>query len=560
MSEATSLDVLARGWRGRLLAALIALVAALPGLMALPVVDRDEARFAQSTAQMLESGDFVAIDYQDQPRSKEPVLIHWLQAASVTLVSHAEARQIWAYRIPSLLGAMLAAAACAWGAEALFGAMPGLVAGAMLGASMLLSTEASLATTDAVLCGCVTLSMAAFARIYAAAKGEFVVGWRTKLLFWLGLGLAILDKGPVAPMIVILALVVLAIWDRGAPWARSLGWTWGLLLICAIAGPWAMAITVRTDGGYWTGVIAGETAKIVGEAGHFHWPGFHTVLAPVLIFPAAALLPAAAAEAWKARAESGVRVALAWLVPAWLVFEALPTKLPHDVLPLYGALAWLAAFALTRSLAAWTRWAGAGLSLVAGIGLAVATVVVAHRFGAPGDLWIAVVAGLLAVLASLAGGAVLLTRYGLVALAVAGGLGVAAHAAIVAGVAPRLTSLWTSAEVVAALDRAKLDPLGGLIPGPVTVVGYAEPSLVFALGTETEIGDVGDAGEAISEGSPVVIEARQEPAFAAELAADKLKAAPAASVAGFDYSNSQPVRLTIYKSLSPPPEPGPATP
>ena len=560
MSGAASLDVLAQGWRGRLLAALIALIAALPGLFALPVVDRDEARFAQSTAQMLESGDFVAIDYQDQARSQEPVLIHWLQAASVALVSHAEARQIWAYRIPSLLGAMLAAAACAWGAEALFGAVPGLVAGAMLGASMLLSTEASLATTDAVLCGLVTLSMAAFARIYAASKGEFIAGWRTRLLFWLGLALAMLDKGPVAPMIVILALGGLAIWDRGAPWARSMGWTWGILLICAIGGPWAMAITVRTDGGYWTGVIAGETAKIVGEAGHFHWPGFHTVLAPFLFFPAAALLPAAGAEAWAARAQSGVRVGLAWLVPAWLVFELLPTKLPHDILPLYGALAWLGAFALTRSLAGWSRWAGAGLSLIAGIGLTIATVVVAHRFGAPGALWIAVFAGVLAILAGLAGGAVLLTRYGLVALAAAGVLGIAAHAVVIAGVAPRLTSLWTSAEVVAAIDRAKLDPLGGLIPGPVTVVGYAEPSLVFALGTETELGDVGDAGEAISEGSPVVIEQRQEPAFAAELAADKLKAAPAASVSGFDYSNNQPVRLTIYKSLSPPPEPGPAAP
>jgi 4-amino-4-deoxy-L-arabinose transferase-like glycosyltransferase len=560
MSEAASLEVLARGWRGRLLAALIALIAALPGLIALPVVDRDEARFAQSTAQMLETGDLVAIDYQDQARSQEPVLIHWLQAASVTLLSHAEARQIWAYRIPSLLGAMLAAAACAWGAEALFGALPGLVAGAMLGAAMLLSTEASLATTDAVLCGLVTLSMAAFARIYAAAKGEFVVGWRTKLLFWLGLALAMLDKGPVAPMIVILALASLAVADRGAAWARSMGWTWGLLLICAIGGPWAMAITVRTDGGYWTGVIAGETAKIVGEAGHFHWPGVHTVLAPLLFFPAAGLLPAAGAEAWAARAQSGVRVALAWLVPAWLVFELLPTKLPHDVLPLYGALAWLAAFALTRSLAAWTRWAGAALSLAAGIGLAVAAVVVAHRFGAPGDLWIAVFAGLLAILASLAAGAVLLTRHGLLALTAAGGLGIAAHAVIIAGVAPRLTSLWTSAQVVAAIDRAKLDPLGGLIPGPVTIVGYAEPSLVFALGTETELGDVGDAGEAISEGSPVVVEQRQEPAFAAELAADKLKAAPAASVTGFDYSSNQPVRLTIYKSLSPPPEPGPAAP
>jgi 4-amino-4-deoxy-L-arabinose transferase-like glycosyltransferase len=361
-------------------------------------------------------------------------------------------------------------------------------------------------------------------------------------------------------MIVVLAGGGLALWDRGAPWARSLGWTWGLLLICAVAGPWAMAITVRTDGGFWTGAVAGDLASTLagGQDGRAYPPGFHTLLAPLLIFPAAALLPAAGAEAWTGRAASGVRVALAWLVPAWLVFELLPTKLPHDVLPLYGALAWLAGFALTRPLAAWSRWTGAGLSLIAGLGLAIATIAVSNRFGAPGDLWLAVLAGGLAILAGVAGGAVLLTRHGLIALGVAGALGIAAHALIFAAVAPRLSSLWTSAEVVRALDRAKLDPLGGLIPGPVAVVGYAEPSLVFALGTETEIGDVGDAADAISEGSPAVVEARYDPAFAAELAADKLKAAPAASVSGFDYFLGQPVRLTIYRSLRP--QPGPAAP
>jgi 4-amino-4-deoxy-L-arabinose transferase-like glycosyltransferase len=555
MSEATRLEVLARGWRGRVIAALIALVAALPGLIALPTVDRDEARFAQSTAQMLETGDFISIDFQDQARSQTPVLIHWLQAASVALVSHAEARRIWAYRIPSLLGAMLSAAACAWGAEALFGARPSVVAGGILGASMLLSTEASLATTDAVLCGTVTLAMAAFARLYAAARDEHVAGWRTRLLFWLGLALAILDKGPVAPMIVVLALGGLAVWDRGAPWAKSLGWTWGLLLIVAVVGPWAMAITVRTDGGFWAGAIEG-----LGDGGHGHPPGFHVLLAPLLIFPAAALLPAAAAEAWSGRALSGVRVAIAWLVPAWIVFELLPAKLPHDTLPLYGALAWLAAFALTRRLALWSRWAGAALSLVDGLVLAALTVWIAGRFGDGGALWLAVIAAGLAVLAGAAGAAVLLTRHGMAALATAGALGICAHGLIIAGVAPRLSTLWTSQAVVRALDRAKLDPLAGLIPGPITVVGYAEPSLVFALGTETEIGDVGDAGEAISEGSPVVVEAADEPAFAAELAADKLKAVPAAVVTGYDYSRAQPVRLTIYRSLSPPPEPGPAAP
>src|SRR5580692_4874997 len=110
-------QVSAKG-RGPLFAALLALIAGLPGIFALPPVDRDEARFAEASAQMLESGDFTTIMLQDVPRFKKPVGIYWLQALSVKALSSVERREIWAYRVPSLLGAMLAAAACAWGAAA----------------------------------------------------------------------------------------------------------------------------------------------------------------------------------------------------------------------------------------------------------------------------------------------------------------------------------------------------------------------------------------------------------------------------------------------------------
>ena len=68
-----ALDRWGRGWRGPFLAALVALIAGLPGIFALPTLDRDEARFAQASAQMLESGDYVAINFQDHPRDKKPV-------------------------------------------------------------------------------------------------------------------------------------------------------------------------------------------------------------------------------------------------------------------------------------------------------------------------------------------------------------------------------------------------------------------------------------------------------------------------------------------------------
>lgn len=78
MTLESRLDAWSRGWRGPLFAALLAMVAGLPGLLAMPPLDRDESRFAQATAQMLETDDMVVIKFQDQPRFKKPVGIHWL--------------------------------------------------------------------------------------------------------------------------------------------------------------------------------------------------------------------------------------------------------------------------------------------------------------------------------------------------------------------------------------------------------------------------------------------------------------------------------------------------
>jgi 4-amino-4-deoxy-L-arabinose transferase-like glycosyltransferase len=313
MSLEVLLERFGRGWRGPALAALIALVAGLPGLIALPPIDRDESRFAEASAQMLESGDFVTPRVQEVPRYKKPVGIYWLQAAAVVTLSKVEARQIWAYRIPSLLGAMLAAAACAWGAAAFLKPGASLAAGGMLGASFLLSTEASIAATDGVLAGATTLAMAALGRLYLAANGGPRAGRKVKAVLWAGLALAIFVKGPIAPMIVGLSLITLAIWDRKVRWMAKIGWGWGLIAIVAIIGPWALAITVASDGAFWGASIGGDLAPklLGGEETHGAPPGFYVLLAPLMLAPATALLPAGLAAGWRFRAEPGVRFALA---------------------------------------------------------------------------------------------------------------------------------------------------------------------------------------------------------------------------------------------------------
>jgi len=555
MTLESRLDDWSRGWRGPLMAALVALIAGLPGLLAMPPLDRDESRFAQATAQMLETDDLVVIRFQDQPRFKKPVGIHWLQAASVTAFSAPEDRGIWAYRIPSLLGAMLAAAACAWGASALFTPRTGLLAGAILGATILLSTEAFIAKTDAALCGFTTLAMAAVARIYAAhLAGEKINRW-TKLAFWLGLAMGVLIKGPVGLMVVVLSIAALWIWDRKAPWLKDLGWGWGLILTAAIILPWATMITVATDGAFWSTAVTGDLAPKLtgGQESHGAPFGSYALLAFLLVFPATLLLPSGLALGWTGRKEAGVRFALCWLIPTWLVFELLPTKLAHYTLPAVPALTMLMAATLRAPLGRVSRALGAGLSVLAGLVLAAAAIYLHVEHGDPSDIpWTAITA-LLFLAAGAVGAVLLMRRTAAIALVTAGAIGILAHAALVGALAPRLEPLLLAPRLQQALERADLAPRAGAA-GPVAVTGYSEPSMVFLLGTATQLTDPAGAARAVAEGRPAVVEARQEPAFRAALAAQGQTARPAGVVEGFDYSDGDDERLTLYRGAPARPE------
>src|SRR5918998_6845393 len=64
---------------------LLSLVCFLPGFTTLQPMDRDEPRYAQASKQMLETGDFVDIRFQDEARHKKPVGIYWMQSASVAI-------------------------------------------------------------------------------------------------------------------------------------------------------------------------------------------------------------------------------------------------------------------------------------------------------------------------------------------------------------------------------------------------------------------------------------------------------------------------------------------
>ena len=555
-----NLDRYVAGWRGPLLAALVALIAGLPSLLLLPPLDRDESRYAQATSQMLESGDYVDIRFQDDPRWKKPIGIYWMQAAAVGLTSKVENRDIAPYRIPSVLGAMLAAWAAAWAGSALFGARAGFLGGAMLGATFLLSSEAGIAKTDAMLCGSVTLAMAGLARLYMASRvAPLVKGDPTqrlwKLMLWGGLGLSILIKGPIGLLVVVPAVLMLCLWDRQWAWLKRLGWGWGLPLLVLIVGPWAIAVTIATDGGFWREAIGNDLGnKVTGaDESHGGFPGMYAVIASILLFPATLILPAALSTGWSRRAEPAIRFLVCWLIPCWLIFEIAPTKLPHYTLPTFAAIALLMAAALTRPIGKISRWTGAGLAAFGAVVISGITVYGLTAFGTSTAQTWATITVVCAAMAALIGGFLLLNRAAVTGVLIALGFGIVAHAAL-AGTLRQLRPLSIAPRLEAMLELNGLSPRQGLTPGPVAITTFHEPSFVFVTGRDTELTDAAGAAKALAEGRPAIVEAGDDEAFRQATARTGVPGRAVGVVTGHNDSSGDDVRLTVY---APPDAPRP---
>jgi len=206
----------------------------------------------------------------------------------------------------------------------------------------------------------------------------------------------------------------------------------------------------------------------------------------------------------------------------------------------------LMAASLRAPLGKISRGLGAGLMLLTSAALVGLTVYLTNAYGDPGDLgWALITAGLFGA-AGIIGALLLMRRAAATALVAAGVVGVMAHAAFAGGLAPRLQPLWLSQRLAQALDAAGLAPRGGA-PGPVAVTGYSEPSMIFLLGTPTELTTPVGAAQAVAEGRPAVVEGREDAAFRRALAALGHTPRAAGLVEGLDYSDGDDERLTLYR-------------
>ncbi|MDB5503162.1 MAG: putative glycosyl transferase, family 39 [Tardiphaga sp.] len=524
----------------------------LPGFFNIPPIDRDEPRFAQATKQMVETGDFVDIRFQDEVRYKKPVGIYWVQAAVVETATglglqRAQVR-IWLYRVPSLIGAIGAVLLTYWTALAFVTRRGAVLAGLIMCSSVLLGVEARLAKTDAMLLLTVVAVMGAMARVYLAwQRGEDndKSAWAEPAIFWTAMAASILVKGPLILMFVALTVIALAIMDRSSAWLWRLRPLPGVLWMLLLVLPWFIAIFLKSGEAFFQNSLGGDMlSKLAAQESHGAPPGVYFLLFWVTFWPGAPLAGMAAPAIWRARREPGAQYLLAWLVPSWIVFELVLTKLPHYVLPLYPAIAILIVGALERRVLSrsWLKrgaaWWFAIPMLTAVITVIGAVILVRHPvFMAWPVAAAALIFGLFAwwMYDDNHAERSLLNAM-LSALFMSG--------AFYGIVMPALKPLFPSQEIARALRNV-------VCVGPkAAAAGYHEPSLVFMTGTSTLLTDGSGAADFLGQGSCrfALVEARSERGFAQRAEAIGLRYNVATRIEGYNFSQGRAISVAIYRS------------
>ncbi|WP_303315170.1 glycosyltransferase family 39 protein [Flavivirga abyssicola] len=217
----------------------------------LPLMDKTEARYAEIARIMSETNNWITlqIDY-NIPFWAKPPLSTWLSAFSINLFGVTE----FAVRLPSLIFAILIIFMI--GKYSKQQGLPFFLPAFILLTIPEFLLHAGVVSTDMSLCFCVVLTMLSF---WESSKTEKRTVWN--YLFFVGLGLGLLAKGPI---IIILTLPPLCLWllffKDHIKVIRKMPWLIGTLIVIIISIPWYY-FAEKASPGFWDYFIVGEHFK-----------------------------------------------------------------------------------------------------------------------------------------------------------------------------------------------------------------------------------------------------------------------------------------------------------
>jgi 4-amino-4-deoxy-L-arabinose transferase-like glycosyltransferase len=285
---------------------------------------------------------------------------------------------IWAYRLPSVLCAIVSALLTWRLGRRMVDPRAAWLGGALMAACVMQLWDARQARADQLLLTTTTATMFALWNIWNTRHRADAGGAARAAMFWLCLALGVMSKGPITPMVAGLTMLALSVTTGEWAWMKRLRPLMGVAIVLAVVMPWVGLVMHEIGAAKYLALIYDETLgrSVSAKEGHWGPPGYHTVLLAVMFWPGSLLTLAAVIRAvknskftteaqrarreeekrgnWFLRAQAVVRLngsrvetfLLCWIVPAWVVFELVGTKLPHYTLPMYPAIALLSARAV----------------------------------------------------------------------------------------------------------------------------------------------------------------------------------------------------------------------
>jgi 4-amino-4-deoxy-L-arabinose transferase-like glycosyltransferase len=321
-----------RSFRTALLFLLLTLLLLLPGTGTIPLMDRDEPRFAQATEEMRRSREWVIPYFNGEFRFDKPPLTYWWMSLHYFVLGKTEI----AARLHSIIATWLSAFFIYRLGRFLYSPKAGFLAGLGFMTCFQVLIHGRLSVADLPMVLAVVITMDACARLLFAESRPRRFG----PAYWQlvgGLVLGFLAKGPVAWAIPLLGILLMrwplarvpVAWGNLQPWSA-------ILVSLGIVALWGIAALWQTNGAYWQ-IGIGEHVVHRGVAalnGRLTIPGIYYLgTAIISLLPWSPLGASALFPGTPMRGDLKRGFLTGWFVAPFLVFAFYATQLPHYVLP-----------------------------------------------------------------------------------------------------------------------------------------------------------------------------------------------------------------------------------
>src|SRR5262252_34131 len=233
------------------------------GTWSLPLIDRDEPRFAEASREMIERGDYIVPYFNNQLRLDKPPLTYWAQVVSYQSFGVND----FAARFPSAIAAALTALSIFLWGRRMGGEKLGWWAAIIFTLSLQTFVHAKAAVADMWLVLFVTIAHWAGYELFqrptlnaqratqnqgaAVSKPPWAIWKSPFLVFYLSLALGFLAKGPIA-WTPLLTVGVVIMYTRNWQVARRFKFVGGILLMLVIVALWGIPALIQTHGEFFS--------------------------------------------------------------------------------------------------------------------------------------------------------------------------------------------------------------------------------------------------------------------------------------------------------------------